>query len=398
MCAELNFSGKRNRSDILKDMFVFSPIIIKGSALIYGDNFNAMSSLVNGNMKGKIDLVYIDPPFNTNQNFLMSEERVGTISRAANGIVAYSDNKSLDEYLAFIRDRLVAIHELLSEKGSLYLHIDNKVGHYIKIILDEIFGCDNFKNDITRKKSNPKNFKRRAYGNQKDTVLFYSKNKDKNIWNEITVQKSGKDLETSFRKIDNNGRRYTTVPVHAPGETQNGETGLAWKGMLPPKGRHWRVKPAELDRLDNEGLIEWSKNGVPRLKKYADEHKGNKIQDIWSFIDPQNPNYPTEKNLKMIEGIILQSSNENSIVLDCFAGGGTTLLAASNTKRTFIGIDNSQCSIRAIKKRLEGISFDFIDAKTYADNDAELTPKNLFNQAKSYDLFSYEEQLLEVIN
>lgn len=161
---------------------------------------------------------------------------------------------------------------------------------------------------------------------------------------------------------DGDGRRYNTAPVHAPGETINGKTGGKWRDMLPPAGRHWRTNPDELDKLDAQDLIEWSKNGVPRIKKYADEHKGKKIQDIWNYIDPAYPLYPTEKNLDMLEMIIRQSSNENSFVLDCFAGSGSTLLAAQNMGRKWIGIDQSDFSADVIRKRFDNINYNLIES------------------------------------
>ena len=254
-----------------------------------------------------------------------------------NSIIAYSDKFTLEEYLEFIRERIVLMHRLLSEKGSLYFHIDTKMGHYCKIIIDEIFGRDNFLNDITRIKSNPKN-------------------RGRNIWNNITELLTGEEIKTRYKKVDERGR-YTTIPLHAPGETLNGPTGRPWRGMLPPQGRHWRTDPIEFDRLDAEGLIEWSSTGNPRIKKYAKDHKGKKIQDIWRFKDPQNPQYPTEKNEDMLTQIIQQSSNKDSIVLDCFAGGGTTLIAAEKSCRKWIGIDSSEEGIKTIRKRLKDADF-----------------------------------------
>ncbi|MDR2457174.1 MAG: site-specific DNA-methyltransferase, partial [Clostridiales Family XIII bacterium] len=320
----------------------------------------------------KIDLIYIDPPFNTNQIFTVENgiqsKRVSTISRgisphsAKNDVlIAYSDKMPLNEYIEFIRERLILLKELLSDNGSFYFHIDNKMGHYIKIIMDEIFGVDNFKNDICRKKSNPKNFMRKAYGNQKDVILFYVKNKNDNIFNNITIKLDETDKLRNFKKIDKDGRRYNTVPVHAPGVTLNGKTGGRWRDMLPPPGRHFRTSPDKLDKLDEQGLIEWSKTGVPRIKKYADEHKGKKIQDIWNYIDPAYPLYPTEKNLNMLEMIILQSTNPESIILDCFAGSGSTLLAAQNHGRKWIGIDQSLFSEKVIKNRFKEIDYNFIE-------------------------------------
>ncbi|MBR0519216.1 site-specific DNA-methyltransferase, partial [bacterium] len=160
------------------------------------------------------------------------------------------------------------------------------------------------------------------------------------------------------------------VPCHAPGETLFGETGKQWKGKYPPKGRHWRYSVSELDKLDNLGLIEWSKNDVPRIKKYSDEHNGKKIQDIWfDYKDPQYPIYPTEKNREMLEMIVEQSSDENSIILDCFWGSGTFLKAGLSKNRKVIGIDKSPIATKVIfeseelKNKLKFIKFD--DLKSY---------------------------------
>lgn len=224
--------------------------------------------------------------------------------------------------------------------------------------MDEIFGQENFRNDITRIKCNPKNFSRKAYGNIKDLILFYSKSKNP-IWNEPYVPYSGEDIAKLYRKSDENGRPYTTVPLHAPGETKDGVTGGEFKGIKPPKGRHWRTSPVELEKLDAEGLIEWSSNGVPRRKIFADEQKGKKMQDIWDFKDSQYPVYPTEKNYDLLQHIIRTSSTENSIVMDFFCGSGTTLLAAQKLGRKWIGIDKSKKAISIAMNKLHSQQQDF---------------------------------------
>ena len=358
---ELLFKDKEDRKEILSRTQKTSPITVnkEQSYLFKGDNFDVMSALLNS-QKGFVDLVYIDPPFSTNQIFSLSEERANTISRVKSETVAYRDLVTDDEFIKFMYERFVLIYEMLSEKGSLYVHIDTKRGHYFKIILDEIFGVKSFKNDITRIKSNPKNFDRKAYGNEKDMILFYSKNPQKNIWNEVKTPLKQEEIESKFTKIDENGRRYTTIPLHAPGETKSGKTSLPWRGMLPPAGRHWRTNPEAFEEMDRLGGIEWSKNGNPRIKKYADEHKGKKIQDVWKYKDPQYPIYPTQKNIDMIEKIILQSSNSDSVVMDCFAGSGTTLLAAAKVGRRFIGIDSSDIAINIIADRLKENSILFV--------------------------------------
>jgi adenine-specific DNA-methyltransferase len=231
--------------------------------------------------------------------------------------------------------------------------------------MDEIFGIENFRNDITRIKSNPKNFKRIGYGNIKDMILFYTKTANP-IWNEPKEKYSEKDIEKLFPKKDKNGRRYTTVPIHAPGETINGKSNQKFKGMFPPKGRHWRTDVKTLELWDKQGLIEWSSTGNPRKIIYADEREGKRVQDIWEFKDPQYPNYPTEKNPKILDLIIKTSSNKNSIVLDAFCGSGTTLKSAHLLGRQWIGIDKSDLAIKATKEKLNNITGDlFIQKPRY---------------------------------
>lgn len=354
---ELKFDNKLTEKQILSNANRVKPdfeISDRYSILFKGDNFEALSILLR-NFKNKINLIYIDPPFNTNQEFFITKDgRANSISHVRNNIIAYSDKMNTEEYLEFIRERLILLRELLSDEGSIYLHIDCKIGHYIKIIMDEVFGKDSFRNDITRIKSNPKNFYRKAYGNEKDMILFYTKNPKKNIWNDIKVPLDEKEVVERFNKIDESGRRYTTIPLHAPGETKNGPTSRPWRSFHVPKGRHWRTNPEEFDKMDAQGLIEWSSTGNPRIKKYADEHTGKKIQDIWRFKDPQNPKYPTEKNSKMLEQIILQSSNPGDYVLDCFAGSGSTLKVANKLERKWIGVDSSDIAIEVIKSSVLG--------------------------------------------
>ena len=249
---ELTYNGKKSKKEILGILptsYFSKPISEKENILINGDNLEALRILVhNSNLKGKIDLIYIDPPFATNGTFTISEERASTISSSKKDEIAYTDNLLGEKFLELLRERLILARELLSERGSIYLHIDYKIGHYVKIIMDEIFGTKNFRNDITRIKCNPKNFSRKAYGNIKDLILFYSKASNP-IWNEPFIPFSDEDKTRLYKKIDEQGKFYTTVPLHAPGETKDGVTGGTFRGMLPPKGRHWRTSPAELEKL-----------------------------------------------------------------------------------------------------------------------------------------------------
>ena len=318
--------------------------------ILHGENIAAMKYLINErNLAGKVDLVYIDPPFATNNSFVVSSGRASTISQSRSGKTAYTDHIVGKDFVDFIRARLVLLKELLSEKGSLYLHTDYKIGHYLKVMMDEVFGIENFRNDITRIKCNPKNFARIGYGNIKDMILFYTKSKNA-IWNEPRQSYTADDVERLFPKISKDGRRYTTVPIHAPGETLSAQR---FRGMLPPVGRHWRTDVEILEKWDSEGLIEWSSRGNPRKIVYADEQKGKRVQDVWTeFKDPMYPSYPTEKNAEMVEQIIMTSSLPGSIVLDCFCGSGTTLLAANKLGRSWIGIDKSDSAIDATRNKL----------------------------------------------
>jgi adenine-specific DNA-methyltransferase len=322
--------------------------------LILGDNLPVLKTLLaNSTVAGKIRLIYIDPPFSTGQEFRVGNPRSQTISSSRLDEVAYKDNLLGAGYVESLRKRLIFLREILAEDGSIYVHADCRVGHYVKILLDEVFGEEHFINDIARIKCNPKNFPRRAYGNVKDMILFYSKTHDY-LWTDSRQPFTIEDILKLFPKTDVDGRRYTTNPLHAPGETENGSTGRPWREIPPPRGRHWRHPPEELERLDRQGLVEWSSKGVPRKKIYADEFlkKGKKMQDVWKFKDPQFPSYPTEKNLEMLKMIIGSSSMLGDIVLDAFCGSGTTLVAAEELGRRWIGIDDSSSSINAARKRI----------------------------------------------
>jgi adenine-specific DNA-methyltransferase len=330
--------------------------------LIQADNIKGLNYLLENGLKGKIDLVYIDPPYATGGNFTITNGRATTISNSKNGNIAYTDTLKGNDFIEFLRERLILIHKLLSENGSIYLHIDYKIGHYVKVLMDEIFGLENFRNDIARIKCNPKNFDRIGYGNIKDLILFYSKTANP-IWNEPRKKYSEKDLETLFPKKDKNGRSYTTVPIHAPGETENGKSSQPFKGIVPPTGRHWRTDVETLEQWDQEGLIEWSSTGNPRKIIYADEREGMRVQDIWEYKDPPYPQYPTEKNADMLDLIIKTSSNKNSIVMDCFCGSGTTPKAAQTNDRQWIAIDKSELAIQVTKNKIDEIKGDLFSPK-----------------------------------
>jgi adenine-specific DNA-methyltransferase len=358
---ELNYPNKASKKDVLS---ITSASLVDEwtectNKLLIGENFSVMKSMLdNHEMKGKIDLVYIDPPFASDNVFTMSDDHVGTMSNDRDAKVAYTDTLVGADFLEFMRIRLLLIKELMSPTASIYVHTDYKIGHYLKIIMDEVFGEDNFRNDISRVKCNPKNFKRKCYGNIKDMVLFYTKGK-KYTWNESSEPYSESDIKTLFNKVDVDGRVYTTSPIHAPG-VRNGPTGNKWRDMSPPKGRHWSTDPKTLEQWDQDGLIEWSKKGVPRKIMYADASDGKKRQDIWEFKDVMHPVYPTEKNPSLLDTIISASSNEGDIVLDCFSGSGTTLKSAHELNRKWIGIERSDTAVPVIMDKMSDSEFEVI--------------------------------------
>ena len=252
--------------------------------------------------------------------------------------------------------RLELLHTLLSAEGSIYVHLDSNMVFHVKRLMDHIFGVKKFRGMITRKKCKSKNFTRKTYGNISDYILFYSKS-DSPKWNRPYEEWGDEKILKEYPFIEEGtGRRHKRVPCHAPG-TRNGATGGAWRGLMPPEGKHWQYTPDKLDEMDARGEIYWSSNGNPRRKVYLDQSKGVPVQDIWlDYLDINNQNtcqtgYPTEKNLDMLKRIVETSSNPGDLVLDCFAGSGTTLVAAEELGRQWIGVDIGDESIRVIQDR-----------------------------------------------
>lgn len=389
----LTYQGKHSESDIMKTQPALSYPLWQGKGaldqaqlsnrLYYGDNLPILATLLqDSSIRGHIQLVYIDPPFATNSVFQ---------SRAQHD--AYRDVLVGAHYLEFLRERLILLRELLAEDGSIYVHLDQNMAFHVKIIMDEIFGRENFRSWITRKKCNPKNYTRKTYGNISDYILFYTKS-DSYIWNRPVEQWTRERAEKEYQYIEKEtGRRYKKVPVHAPG-IRNGETGKPWRGKLPPPGKHWQFMPQALDEMDARGEIYWSPNGNPRRKIYLDESEGVVVQDIWlDFRDAHNQNieisgYPTEKNPALLERIIEASSRPGDLVLDCFAGSGTTLAVASHLNRKWIGIDESAAAIATTLRRFaKGLELmgDFVQKPESAQEQEQLQKPRLWDNLEVED-------------
>lgn len=314
--------------------------------LYFGDNLGILAALLaHPSVHGQVRLVYIDPPFSTKGVF-----------KSRSQVDAYCDLLAGAPYIEFMRRRLILLRELLADDGSIYVHLDQNMAFHIKLIMDEVFGPNNFRSWITRKKCHNKNYTRRTYGNVSDYLMFYSKT-DHYVWNRPCEPWSVDHLPKEYRYVEEGtGRRYMRVPIHAPG-VRNGETGKPWRGLLPPPGKHWQFPPSVLEEMDARGEIYWSPNGNPRRKVYLDESKGVPVQDIWlDMLDAHNQNveitgYPTEKNADLLARVIEASSNAGDLVLDCFSGSGTTLVQASRLQRRWIGIDNSVEAIATTLRR-----------------------------------------------
>lgn len=400
----LTYPGKINADRVLATP---PTVVLKASdgplmheaALILGENLAVLAALRrNPSVSGKVDLIYIDPPYATETSFSTRDQQH-----------AYHDSLTGPAYVEFIRQRIILMHDLLAETGSIYVHIDSQTMPYVKMILDEVFGTHCFRNIISRRKCNPKNYTRQQFGNVIDYILLYSKSR-KATWNRPLEERSASS-EKEYSHVDSlTGRRYMKVPIHAPG-TRQGATGQQWRGINPPPGKHWQYTPDRLDELDAAGDIVWSASGNPRRKVYLDERQGVPVQDLWlEFRDAHNQmvrvtGYPTEKPEDMLRLIIEASSNEGDLVLDAFAGSGTTLAVASRLKRRWIGIDESGVAIAAAMRRFNsGLTpmGDFSSERTRRNAQSELfgsidSAKTIRHERVDFSLWSTQCRLVEAV-
>ena len=403
------------------------------NTLYYGDNLDILQRYIKDE---SVDLVYLDPPFNSNANYnVLFAQKDGSQSSAQ--IQAFEDTWQWDQnaiqtythevekggpvadalrafnlilgdsnmmaYLTMMAPRLQELRRVLKPTGSLYLHCDPTASHYLKVLLDMVFGAENFRNEVVWKRTGSHGGSKR-WGPLHDTIFFYSK-KSNFTWNKVFEEYDESYLDKFYRFSDRRGR-YRLVTLTGAG-TRAGDSGKPWRGVNPTSvGRHWAVPlgalkaiadeqniqalstQEKLDLLDSAGLIYWPPKGsVPQQKRYLDEAEGVSIQDVITDILPissqaaERMGYPTQKPVALLERIIKASSNPGDVVLDPFCGCGTAIAAAQKLGRKWIGIDITHLAIGLIKRRMEDAFGDAVkyqvigepttidDARTLAEQD-----------------------------
>lgn len=357
------------------------------NTLYYGDNLDVLKLHIKDE---SVDLIYLDPPFNSNAtyNVLFAEkngskaasqikafddtwhwnidaekayvemvERGGKVSDAMRAFRTFLGDNDMMAYLAMMAPRLVELRRVLKSTGSIYLHCDPTASHYLKLLMDAIFSPENFKNEIIWQRTNAHN-DAGQFGRIHDVLLFYVRS-SKYTWNPITTTYSTEQIKRY--KKDENGRLYTAQDLTASRpDSDSGK--FNWRGTMPPSSRGWGYTLEQLELWWDEGLILKKKDGTPRMDgliKYLDKMPGKPLQSIWTDIQrigntsAERLGYPTQKPLTLLERIIKASSNKGDIILDPFCGCGTAIDAAQRLDRKWIGIDITHLAITLIKHRLK---------------------------------------------
>jgi len=361
--------------------------LLTTNTLFYGDNLPILREHIPNE---SVDLIYLDPPFNSNRSYnvlfkdeggkdaqsqivafddtwhwgdsaeALYDELVtdinGRVGRMIEALRATIGENQMMAYLVMMAARLVELHRVLKPTGSLYLHCDPTASHYLKIVMDTIFGPQNFRTEVVWKRTNVHSDSK-TWSNVSDSIFFYSK-AGNFTWNPIYAPHSEEHLKSKYRSADADGRLYTLDNMTSPNPRPN--MMYEWKGHAsPPNG--WRYSKETMAKLDAEGRI-WYPSDTskrPRLKRYLDEMAGTLLGNVWTDINPINSQaqerlgYPTQKPIALLERIIQASSNPGDVVLDPFCGCGTAIAAAQKLDRRWIGIDITHLSIALLKYRLK---------------------------------------------
>jgi site-specific DNA-methyltransferase (adenine-specific) len=367
------------------------------NTLYYGDNLKILRDYIKDE---SVDLVYLDPPFNSNRNYnVLFRNETGTdsesqitafedtwhwnqqaeqayhelinepdqVGRMIESFRQFIDTNQMLAYLVMMAVRLKELHRVLKPTGSLYLHCDPTASHYLKILLDTIFGAENFKNEIVWRRTNAKGLAFTRFASNHDILLQYARNTGQTTWNAQYTPHTEDYLTKFYRFVDEkSGRRYRLADLTNPNKNRPNLT-YEFLGVT----RVWRWTQERMLKAYEDGLIVQSKEGgVPALKRFLDEQEGNPVGDVWTDLLPvqsqakETLGYPTQKPVALLERIVQASSNEGDIVLDPFCGCGTTIAAAQKLNREWIGIDVTHLSVGLQKLRLKD-SFDLTAGKDY---------------------------------
>jgi len=332
--------------------------------LIWGDNLLVTGSLLE-KFAGKIDLIYIDPPFAVGADFAFraavgeSEVEVDKEPSAIEA-KAYRDTwgRGYDSYLEMLSRRLTLMRELLSENGTIYVHVGPTVSHYVRVLLEEIFGSSQFVNEVIWRRAFAHNDPSRC-GQIHDTIFIFQKG-ERRTWNTVYQEPSKDYVEQFFDQYDDvRKERYNRLPMDAPRHGDGGNLIYEWKGVWPAPNRTWAYVKEKMQEFDREGRIHYPKTrGMPRLKRYESEYEGTVLQDIWIDVNKIHNQsqellgYSTQKPEVLLDRIIRSSSNPGELVADLFSGSGTTLAVAEKLGRRWIGCDLGRWGIHVSRKRL----------------------------------------------
>ena len=355
--------------------------------LYYGNNLDVLRRHVKDE---SVDLVYLDPPFNSNANYnlLFAEhgeksaaqieafedtwewnteaaaayqetvEMGGEVANAMHAFRTLLGTSDMLAYLSMMAPRLVELRRVLKPTGSLYLHCDPNASHYLKLLLDAVFGPEQFLSEVIWKRTGTHSSANR-WGPVHDVLLMYAKKRGSQVWNRPYVPLGEEHRRRHYSQKDADGRVYTHGELTAPG-VRHGQSGAVWRGHdVTAIGRHWMTTVERLDGLDAAGRIYFPKDaGWPRLIRYEEDSKGRAVGDVWEDIPPINMQarerlgYPTQKPVRLLERLIDASSNPGDVVLDPFCGCGTAIDAAHALGRNWVGIDITHLAIGLIKHRL----------------------------------------------
>jgi site-specific DNA-methyltransferase (adenine-specific)/adenine-specific DNA-methyltransferase len=383
--------------------------------IFWGDNLQVMSHLLK-DYRGKIDLVYIDPPFDSKADY---KKTVSLKRKSINNDYSnfeekqYSDIWNNDDYLQFIYERLILMRELLSDTGSIFLHCDYHKSHYIKLLMDEVFGEENFQNEIVWKRKQATSYASKKFGIATESIYWYSKTSTFTFNPEYSMddENTKEYIRKRYTYKDENGRIYKLGDLGNPAYRPN--LIYEYKGCQPPSNG-WAVSKERMELMDREGRLEFPKKEGGRLmrRQFLDEYKGQLIQNLWTDIfivnsqAKERQNYPTQKPEDLLTRIINSASNKGDLVFDCFMGSGTTQVVAMKLGRKFIGADINSGSIEITLKRLNINSKEINDKPPvleFTDEEGEIqsiedfyTGFSVFN-VNNYDVFRNPVQAKEIL-